>query len=96
MIDVLYKKAKGYDVEETTQEYVVDEEGNKRLVKEKTAIKHVPPDLAALKAYMELRDTELSRMSNEELEKEKERLINILKMKTEGETNNGSDGKDGQ
>lgn len=84
MIDVLYKKAKGYDVEETTQEYVVDEEGNKRLVKEKTSTKHVPPDLSALKAYMELRDTELSRMSNEELEKEKIKLIKLLKTEKGG------------
>lgn len=87
MIDVLYKKAKGYDVEETTQEYVVDEEGNKRLVKEKTAVKHVPPDLSALKAYMELRDTELSRMSDEELRKEKNRLIKSLKSEKGGKKN---------
>lgn len=89
MIDVLYKKAKGYDVEETTQEYVVDEEGVKRLVKEKTSTKHVPPDLSALKAYMEMRDTELSRMSNEELEKEKNRLIALLQQPVKGERKNG-------
>ena len=74
-MDVLYKKARGYDVEETTREYVVDEEGVKRLVKEKTSVKHVPPDLSALKAYMDIKDTELSKMSTEELENEKERLI---------------------
>ena len=74
-MDVLYKKARGYDVEEITREYVVDEEGEKRLVKEKTSIKHVPPDLSALKAYMDIKDAELSKMSTEELEKEKKRLI---------------------
>ena len=52
MLDVLYKKARGYDVEEINREYVVDEDGNKKLVKEKTTVKHVPPDLSALKAYM--------------------------------------------
>ncbi|MBR1624590.1 MAG: hypothetical protein IJ676_02490 [Clostridia bacterium] len=85
MIDVLYKKARGYDVEESTKEYVVDEEGNKRLVKEKTSVKHIPPDLTALKAYMEVRDTELTSMSNEELKKEKERLLAELKENEEKE-----------
>ena len=85
MIDVLYKKARGYDVEESTKEYVVDEEGNKRLVKEKTSVKHIPPDLTALKAYMEVRDTELTSMSDEELKKEKERLLAELKENEEKE-----------
>ena len=83
MIDVLYKKARGYDVEEYTREYVVDEDGNKRLVKEKTSLRHVPPDLTALKAYMDIRDTELARMSDEELEIEKQKLLTQLKGKDE-------------
>ena len=86
MLDVLYKKARGYDVEEINREYVVDEDGNKKLVKEKTTVKHVPPDLSALKAYMELKDAELSKMSNEELIKEKERLIGELKKTTRRES----------
>lgn len=86
MLDVLYKKARGYDVEEINREYVVDEDGNKKLVKEKTTVKHVPPDLSALKVYMELKDTELSKMSNEELIKEKERLIGELKKTTRRES----------
>ncbi len=86
MLDVLYKKARGYDVEEINREYVVGEDGNKKLVKEKTTVKHVPPDLSALKAYMELKDTELSKMSNEELIKEKERLIGELKKTTRRES----------
>lgn len=79
MLDVLYKKAKGYDIEEINREYVVDEEGNQKLVKEKTTTKHIPPDLSALKAYMELKDSELTKMSNEELRKEKIRLLKELK-----------------
>ncbi len=86
MLDVLYKKARGYDVEEINREYVIGEDGNKKLVKEKTTVKHVPPDLSALKAYMELKDTELSKMSNEELIKEKERLIGELKKTTRRES----------
>lgn len=79
MEDVLYKKAKGYEVEEINREYVVDEEGNRKLVKEKTSTKYIPPDLNALKVYMELKDTELSRMSTQELNSEKLRLLRELR-----------------
>ena len=75
MLDVLYKKAKGYDVTETTVEYGFDEEGNRRVIKEKTSTKYVPPDLSAIKAYMELQDTELRKMRTEDLLKEKKRLL---------------------
>ena len=79
MLETLYKKAKGYDVEEVVSEYNVDEEGNRVLSKEKRTIKHVPPDLSAIKAYMELKDSEISRMGTEELKKEKQRLLRELK-----------------
>lgn len=79
MLDVLYKKAKGYEVEETTVEYGFDEEGNKRILKEKTSTKYVPPDITALKAYMELKDGELYSMTDAELIEEKKRLIKELK-----------------
>ena len=82
MLDILYKKAHGFEVTETTREYGVDEEGNTKLLKEKQQVKYIPPDLNALKAYMELKDGELSEMSDEELKKERERLIKSLK-KTE-------------
>ena len=88
MIEVLYKKAKGYDVEEINREYVYDDDGTKRLIKEKTSVRHIPPDLSALKAYMELKDSELTKMSNEELEKEKKRLLKELKKLKEGEKKN--------
>ncbi len=79
MEDVLYKKAKGYEVEEINREYIVDEEGNRKLVKEKTSTKYIPPDLNALKVYMELKDTELARMSTQELNSEKLRLLRELR-----------------
>ncbi len=53
MLDLCERKVKGYDVEEIVAEYNVDEEGNKTLLKEKRTVKHVPPDLAKIKAYME-------------------------------------------
>lgn len=85
MLDVLYKKAKGYEVTETTREYGIDEEGNPRLTKEKTATKFIPPDLAAIRAYMELKDGELYSMSDGELKKEREKLLRGLKKSAKGE-----------
>lgn len=79
MLDVLYKKAKGYEVTEVTKEYGMDEEGNPKLVKEKTATKYVPPDLSAIKAYMELKDASLFAMSEQDLLKEKRKLLRELK-----------------
>lgn len=85
MLDVLYKKATGYEVTEITQEYGVDAEGNKRLVKEKANTKYVPPDISALKAYLELRDGELYSMSDEELKLERKKLLSELKNSEEGD-----------
>ncbi len=79
MLDVLYKKATGYEVTETTREYGVDEEGNRQLLREKTATKYVPPDLSAIKAYMEIKDGELYSMTDDELKAERARLLGELK-----------------
>ena len=78
MLDVLYKKATGYEVTETTREYGVDDDGNEILIKEKKSTKYVPPDLSAIKAYLELRDGELYSMSDEELKKERKKLLSEL------------------
>ncbi len=85
MLDVLYKKATGYEVTETTREYGVDEEGNSKLIKEKTSTKFVPPDLAAIKAYLEMKDGELYSMTDEELKKERRKLLKELKNPTKGD-----------
>lgn len=79
MLDVLLKKAKGYQVVEKTQEYAVDEDGNKKLLKEKVSKKNVPPDITAIKTYLEVLDTEVYSMTNDELLAERERLIKTLK-----------------
>jgi hypothetical protein len=79
MLDVLLKKAKGYQVVETTQEYTIDEDGNKKLLKEKVSKKNVPPDISAIKTYLEVCDTEVYSMTKDELLAEKERLITTLK-----------------
>ena len=69
----LYKKAVGYTVTEKTMEYSPDGE----VVKKKVTSKHFPPDIAALKAYLELISSEedYESMTDEELEREKERLL---------------------
>jgi len=80
----LYKKAIGYTVNEKTLEY--SPEGD--VVKKKVTSKHYPPDIAALKAYLELvsEGDSLEKMSDEELENEKRRLL--LKLE---EMKNGTD-----
>lgn len=75
VLDVLRKKALGYEVTEVTKEYAPDGDGTTKLVKERTSTKYFPPDVAALKTYLELRDENLETMSDEELEAEKRRLL---------------------
>ena len=58
---------------------VLDEEGNRRAVKEKTQIKYYPPDVSAAKACLELEGGEnFSEYTDEELAAEKERLLREL------------------
>ncbi len=87
MLDALYKKAKGFEFTEITKEYGIDEDGNQKLIKEKTTTKFTPPDLSAIKAYLELKDAALVNMTEEELLKEKNRLIKELKASKKKENN---------
>jgi len=87
----LLKKAVGYSVKENCVEYVIDEEGNKKPVREKCQTKYYPPDLSALKAYLEWKGTDgaLESMTDEELEAEKQRLLGELSdQKTDQKTEN--------
>ncbi len=77
--DALIKKALGYDATEVVEEYVSGEEGEIKLLKKKVTKKNVPPDLTALKILMEEGDEGLENMSDEELDKEKIRLLELLK-----------------
>ena len=79
LMDVLLKKAKGYSYREKTDEYnVVD--GTKRLVKSKVVTKRVQPDVNAIKALITLTDAsdDVSQMTDEQLQVEKLRLLNLL------------------
>lgn len=84
LLDTLYKKGIGYTTEEVVEEYAGGEGGGE-LLKRKVTTKHVPPDLTALKSYIEYTKAEnqLDSMTTEELEKEKIRLLNMLKLEEE-------------
>ena len=79
LINVLMKKAKGYTYRERTDEYnVVD--GVKQLVKSKVVTKRVQPDVNAIKALIAFTDVsdDVSQMTDEQLQVEKLRLLNLL------------------
>ena len=80
MLETLFKKAIGFTVEEITTEYALDEDGNRKAIKEKSAIKYYPPDISAMKAYIELkgRESKFDSMTDSELKAEKERLLREL------------------
>lgn len=80
LIDALYKKAIGYSADEETVEY----SGDNEIIKRKVQTKHYPPDINALKTYIELTTDNLQKMSEDELEKEKTRLLNELKEVNDG------------
>ncbi len=50
------------------------------MVKKKVVLKNVPPDVSAVKLLVELEgDEDLKNLSDDELEKEKIRLLELLK-----------------
>ena len=83
----LEKRALGYEAEEVVEEYVKTEEGVV-LSKKKVTIKNVPPDVSALKILLETNEVDLSLLTEEQLEKEKERLLLELKEKQKKESKN--------
>lgn len=76
VMSTLLKRAMGYTVEEIVEEYAGDDRGGE-LIKRKVTTKPVPPDITALKTYIELskQDDGYSSMTDSELMAEKERLI---------------------
>lgn len=77
---LLMLKAKGYDVEEVTEEYS-DKDGELILTKKKVTHKHIPADSTFLKLLIEenaqnSQDEDLSKCTEEEL---REMLKNIIK-----------------
>ena len=84
LIKILRKKAKGYAFKESTDEYTVVD-GQKQLVKSKTVTKRVPPDVNAIRALLTMDDgeTDVTKLTDEQLQVEKLRLIRLLSMTEE-------------
>ena len=72
--EAIMKVALGYRIEEVTEEYDA-KDGELRLVKRKETKKDVPPDLKAAKLLIDEHD--LSSLSDEELEEERQRLLKL-------------------
>ena len=87
--DALFKRAVGYDTTEVVEEFAETEEGETRHTKRKVTTKNVPPDISAAKLLLELEEdgeSDLTALSDEELEKEKDRLLaELARMKREKE-----------
>ena len=79
----LIDKALGYTTQEVTEEYAFT--GDEFVLqKRKTSTKTYPPDLSALQMLIDKEDmeeNEIEKLTDEELQKEKERLLKILKEK---------------
>ncbi len=78
----LLKKALGYDHDEVVEEYTVNEDGEVKLTKKKVITKHFSPDIPAAKILLEEfnKNTNIyENMTEIELQKEKNKLIKLLK-----------------
>lgn len=77
---MLLKKAMGYKMKETIDEFaLVDDE--LKLIKKKVTVKYYPPDLDALELLLKKQTVSgVNNLSDEELEQEKQRLMKKLKL----------------
>lgn len=88
--EALCRRAVGFECDEIVEEYVTDENGNAVLSKRKITKKFNPPDVSALRFLLEqsnLCDDDISKMTDEQLLKEKQRLLSLLKEKEEKNEN---------
>ncbi len=84
--EALLKVAVGYSVEEVTEEYA-EVDGEMKLMKRKETKKDIPPDLKAVQILLADSDGDFSKMSDEDLERERDRLLAELEnKKAEGST----------
>ena len=73
----LKKCAVGFGTSEVVEEFSV-EDGELRLVKKKVTKRDIPPDIKAVKLLMD--GEGFSGLSDEELEEEKAKLMELLKL----------------
>lgn len=74
--EALKKCAVGFGTSEVVEEFAV-EDGELRLVKRKVTRRDIPPDIKAVKMLLDGDD--VSAMSDEQLESERQRLLKCLK-----------------
>ena len=79
--DALMKVALGCRVEEVTEEFA-EVDGELRLTRRRETRKDIPPDLKAVQMLLTGDSEDCSRMTDEELEAEKERLMGLLQKKS--------------
>lgn len=72
----LKRCAVGFETGEVVEEFVM-ENGELKLVKKKVTRRDIPPDIKAVKMLLDGDD--VSRLSDEQLQREKERITAILK-----------------
>ncbi|MBO5910334.1 MAG: hypothetical protein J6Q15_02370 [Clostridia bacterium] len=81
------KLVKGFCLKEVVEEFVADENGDMKLTKQKVSKKVVPPNTDILKMLYnksETHEISFEDWSDADLEKEKQRLLKLLK---KGENN---------
>lgn len=82
--DALLKVALGYQVAEVTEEYA-EVDGQLKLTKRKKTKKDVPPDLKAVQLLLAAKEEKgLLQWTDEELEEERQKLLEELKKKENG------------
>ncbi len=88
---LLLRRAQGYPYTEKTDEYAVVD-GEVTLTRRKVVTKRVQPDADALKMLIDLDGaTDITQMTDEELQSEKLRLIALLKQYEEDDVAQGSE-----
>lgn len=76
--EALLKAALGCRIAEVTEEYA-EVDGELKLLKRKKTKKDIPPDLKAVQLLLETgTERDISALSDEELEEEKQRLLRLL------------------
>ena len=79
VVEALLRLVKGAKSSESISEYVYNENGEKRLKSCKTTVKVANPDVESIKILLSLKnEKDFSKMSDEELEVEKDRLFELI------------------
>lgn len=78
----LKRCAVGFETGEVVEEFAM-ENGELKLVKKKVTRRDIPPDIKAVKMLLD--GENVSQLSEEELEREKERILAILKQEDDFE-----------